>query len=69
MVVWPFQMAGNGWEALWKGWEWPGVPPGGLGVVRRSSWSDWSGWEAIPEGRKAISEGREAIPEGREALP
>ena len=46
----------SGREALPKVREWSGVPPGGTGVVGRTSGMSESGREALPEVREALPE-------------
>ena len=74
-------MWGGGREALTKGQEWLGGPPGRPEGVGRVSWRGRRGWEALPKGwgvrrpykrsrrgQEHFSEakrGLEALPEGR----
>ena len=71
MVIRPSCWAGNSRKALLEGQEWSKGPPGGQGVVGRSSQrvgrpSRRAGsiWEAHPEGRECSG----AHPEGRDAF-
>ena len=58
-----------GWEALLKGWQWPGGPPEGPAVVGRPFWRARRGQEALPEGLKGLGGLPEGAGRGLEALP
>ena len=48
----PSYRTGRGQQALLEGQEGLGVPPGGLGGLRRHFWRAGRGWESLPEDRE-----------------
>ena len=72
MVGRPSRCFGGGREAFPEVQKWPGVPPGGPGVLGWSSWKSGSGWKALPEGwerSEGISGGSGVVGNGLVAIP